>query len=339
MERLPSSRVPDPREAPVVRWGVLGPGKIAAQFVGSFQEHTRQRLVAVGSRDRARSENFVRRFGGEARSYGSYDEVLADPAVDVVYVAVPHSGHAELASSAIAAGKHVLVEKPFAMSRAQGERVVRAAGEAGVFVAEAMWPRFLPAYDVLRQLLAGGALGEVRSLVADLGEHFTPEQAPRLFDPVLGGGVRLDLGVYLVALASFVGGPATSVTARGVRTASGVDARFSALLRSERGVDATVFSTLESPTSTRAWIGGTQATAILDAPFYAPGRLTVTDVRGDWTLTQDFPQNGPAAGLAFEAAHVARCIADGLIESPLIPLAETLSVAATLDAIHRELGF
>lgn len=332
MEHLPRSRVPDPQEAPALRWGVLGPGRIAETFVASFQRYSRQRLVAVGSRDGGRAAGFAARFAGDARPYDCYDGVLADPDVDVVYVAVPHSGHAELALRAVEAGKHVLVEKPFALTRDEGRRVAEAAAAAGVFVAEAMWPRFLPAHDVVRRLLADGVLGEVRAVVADIGEYFEPASTARLFDPALGGGVRLDLGVYLVALSSFVAGPADSVAAQGTWTDTGVDASLTALIRGG-GVDATLFATLEMPTPTRAWIGGTRATVALEGPFYATPRLTVRGVDGAWTLEQEFPETGPDRGLAFEAAHVAACIGEGRTESPLMPLAETLTVAGVLDAV------
>jgi predicted dehydrogenase len=335
---LPSSRLPPPAEAEPLRWAILGPGRIAAEFAGSLRAHTRQHLAAVGSRRTDRAREFAERFGGPGtRAHGSYDAALTDDSVDVVYIAVPHVGHAELALRALEAGKHVLVEKPFAISEVESRAVVDTARRTGLFAAEAMWPRYLPAYDVLRQILADGLLGEIRSVVADLGEFFEPDPADRLFDPALGGGALLDLGVYLAAFSSFFGGAAVDLLARGRRAMTGVDATFSTLSTSRDGVQSNLFCTIEAPTPTRAWVGGTKATLTVEPPFYATPRITVTDVRGACSRSMTFEQTDAATGLAWEAAHVAQCIAEGRRESPFLPLEETVGIARTLDLIEQQL--
>ena len=163
--------LPSPRpfsDGPSLGWGVIGPGWIAARFVTALLECTRQRLVAVASRSEARAKSFADKF--EARSsYGSYDHLLMDPEVDAVYVATPHNEHARLALMAVAAGKHVLVEKPFATSAEEARDVVESARGAGVLAMEAMWTRYLPGFDVLRQVLESGEVGEVAEVSADFG--------------------------------------------------------------------------------------------------------------------------------------------------------------------------
>ena len=166
---MPTSRVPDPLAAPSLRWGILGTGWIAERFVAALHRHTRQRVVAVGSRSVASAKDFAERTG-VGRAHGAYADLAADPEVDVVYVATPHNHHRAHALLALDAGKHVLVEKPIGLSAAEAQEIADRAAERGVFCAEAMWTFFLPRYDVVRQLLDDGVLGEVRTVLADHGE-------------------------------------------------------------------------------------------------------------------------------------------------------------------------
>jgi predicted dehydrogenase len=163
---LPPPRTPDPMLAPPLRWGVLGPGWIAERFVGSLRRSTRQPVVAVASRDLGRAQAFAARWGVD-RAYGGYQALVEDPEVEVVYVATPHNAHRPCALLAIEAGRHTLVEKPLALNAAEVEELGAAARANGVLLMEALWTVFLPKFDVLRQVLADGLLGEVRSVLAD----------------------------------------------------------------------------------------------------------------------------------------------------------------------------
>lgn len=333
---LPVSRVPAPRTAPSLGWGVMGPGRIADAFATSLRAHTAQRLVAVGSRSAARGAEFARRHG-IAAVHASYEELAADSRVDVVYVATPHPFHAECALVAIAHGKHVVVEKPFAMDADEAERVAEAAARRGVFAMEAMWPRFLPAADVLRQVLDDGLIGEPRALLADLGEHFPYDPAHRLFDPALGGGAVLDLGVYLVSFSSLVLGRPDAVVAIGSFTDTGVDAQATIVLRGRDGRQAHLYTTLEARTPTGAVVVGSRGTVEVGSPFYLPPRLTVRRHGEEPTARAEFSQHVPEDGLCFEAAEVARCIDAGLTGSPLMPVGETIAIARTLDDVAARL--
>jgi predicted dehydrogenase len=188
---FPASRVPDPMAAPALRWGVLGTGWIAERFTGSLRRNTRQQVVAVGSRSVASAKEFADR-AGIGRAHGSYADLVADPEVDIVYVATPHNFHHEHALLALDAGKHVLVEKPIALNAAQATEVAARAAERGVYCAEALWTFYLPSYDVIRQLLDDGVLGDVRTVLADHGEWF-PE-THRILRHDLAGGALLDRG-------------------------------------------------------------------------------------------------------------------------------------------------
>jgi predicted dehydrogenase len=332
---FPKSRIPDPMDAPALRWGVLAPGRIAGTFVDALAQCTKQRLVAVGSRSLDRAQAFASAHGAD-RAYSSYEQLVADPEVDAVYVASPHSEHAAQALLAIEAGKPVLVEKPFTRNADEAGQVARAAKAAGVFAMEAMWTRFLPHIDVIRQLLADGALGEVITVLADHGQIFEPDPEGRMFNPALAGGALLDLGVYPISFASFVLGSPDSIVATGSLTDTGVDAQASMVLTSGRA-QACLNTTLLAKTPTTASISGTLARLECTGAFYAPGVLTLTS-NDDRRLVRDADPITGHLGLSFEAAHAATLIADGATESPLMPLDETISVLQTIDGVRTQVG-
>lgn len=332
---LPISRVPDPASAPPLRWGVLAPGGIARSFGAALQRHTRQRIVAVGSRSGERASAFAAELGVD-RSYGTYQQLVDDPQVDVVYVASPHSEHRAQALLAIAAGKHVLVEKAFARNATEASDIVRAARAAGVLVMEAMWSRFLPQSDVVRQLLADGVLGEITTVLADHGQWFHPDPQHRLFDPELAGGALLDLGIYPLSFTSFVLGRPERVTAVGDMAFTGVERQVSIVL--EHGpAQGVVHTTLAAATPTTASVSGTAARVELGAPFYAPVPLTLLSPTGERLVRETDAITGHDA-LCHEAAHLAQLVADGAVESPLLSVDETVAILATIDEVRRQVG-
>ena len=334
---LPAPRHPDPEDAPPLRWGVLGPGTIAGDFTDAPHRHTRQRVVGAGSRSAERAAAFAATHG-VARPYGSYEQLVADPEVDVVYVASPHSEHLEHALLAIAAGKNVLIEKPIAVSAAQARTIVDAARAAGVFAMEAMWTRYLPQTDIVRQLLEGGALGEVRLVTADFGGRAPFDATSRLWDPALAGGALLDLGVYTVSWASFALGAPAGVIAAGTLASTGVDEQAALILSTASGAQALLSTTLRAATPSLATINGTSGRVELDSPFWGPSGLTFRGADGTAATWKD-PYGRPyREGMAYEAAALARYVADGLTESPLHPLDEVVSTMRTLDEARRQLG-
>src|SRR3954465_2318315 len=252
-----------------LRWGVIGTGGIAASFVRDAAGLPDTRIVAVGSR----SQESADRFGdqhGVPRRHPSYQSLVEDPGIDAVYVATPHPLHAQNALAAIAAGKHVLVEKAFTMNAAEAVSVVEAARAADVFCMEAMWTRFLPHAVRIRRLIADGAIGEVRTVAADLGMNFPPDPGHRLYAPELGGGALLDLGIYPVSWASMVLGTPNRVQAIADSAFTGVDAQTSILLGYESGAHAVLNCTLRALGSTRASIVGTDGRIEIDGAFYHP---------------------------------------------------------------------
>ena len=327
---LPAARTPDPLAAPSLRWGVIGTGWIADRFVSSLRQHSNQQVVAVGSRTPESARSFADRHAFPT-AYGSYEELVGDGEVDVVYVATPHNTHLPVALLSLAAEKHTLVEKPLGATAAEARQIAVAAEAAGVFCMEAMWTAFLPKFDVLRQLLESGALGEPLSVVADFGEWFA--EGHRILKPELAGGPLLDLGTYLVALALDALGPVDSVQATGERISSGVLGQVGALL-GHRGRTASVLhTTLLSNTPTTAVIAGTAATLVIDGPFYQPGGFTVTPSDEGTVLRYDEEPIAHEA-LHFQAAEVARRITAGETGSPLRPLTASIATLDVLDAIE-----
>jgi predicted dehydrogenase len=309
---LPASRVPDSATAPPLRWGVLGTGWAASRFVDSLHGNSRQRVVAVGSRSGAKAATFARPFGIH-RAYGSYEAVVSDPHVDVVYIATPHNHHVENGLLALDAGKHVLIEKPISLSSEGLETLLAVATTRGLLVQEAFWTFFLPKYDVIRQLVADGALGEIRSVVADHGEWFADDH--RIQDPALAGGALNDLGAYPIALATWVLGRPTDVRASATWSARGVPADVALLMRHGAGGSSTLTTTIRSTTPCRAAIVGTEATVLVDGAFFMPGRFSVEDAATTRRLRYDEPSLRHDA-LHFQAAEVARRITTGELCSP-----------------------
>jgi predicted dehydrogenase len=330
---LPRARTPDPRSAPGLRWGVLGTGWIADKFVSSLQRHSSQRVVAVGSRGVDSATGFAGRFGID-KAYGSYEELVADPGVDVVYVASPHNAHLPHALLALRAGKHTLVEKPLALNAVEAGQIADEARSRGLFCMEAYWTAFLPKYDVLRQLLDGHILGDVTAVVADFGEWFSAGH--RIHRPELAGGPMLDLGTYLISFVLDVLGPPDQIIAAGTTTGSGVAGQTAMLLR--RGdQQAVLHTTILANTPTRATIAGTVATIDIDGPFYQPGGFSVTTTDAATRLRYDEPAVAHQ-GLHYQAAEVARRIAAGETGSPLRPLSASIGVLRVIDEVRRQTG-
>jgi predicted dehydrogenase len=312
-----------------LRWGIVGTGGIATAFATDLERTGSGEVVAVGSRTAASAEAFAERFGAR-RAHASYDALVRDPDVEAVYVATPHPMHLEPALGAIDAGKAVLVEKPFAMDAGQARAIVSRARERGVFAMEAMWTRFLPHVVAIRALLAEGALGEVVSVSADHGQWFPLDPSHRLFAPELGGGALLDLGVYPVSFASMVLGRPERIVALVDPAFTGVDGQTSMLFGYAGGAHAVLTCTSRAKSPTAATIVGTDGRIEGDGPFYSPSAFTFVP-RGGEPRRYEFEHEG--IGLRHEADEVARCVRAGLLESPVMPLEETIAIAETMDAV------
>lgn len=302
-----------------VRWGIAGPGKQAAAMVADFPRVTNGELVAVGSRSAERAQAFADEHGIPV-AHGSYAALVADPGVDAIYIATPHPQHTDIALAALAAGKAILVEKAFTATVEDTERIITAARETGVFAMEAMWTRFNPGVVRVRELLAEGAIGELRGVHGDLTAYREFVPTDRLFDPALGGGAVLDLGVYVLSFAQHFLGTPDVVHAVGATYDTGVESDFSAVLGYADGRSATVSGGFMAYGPGRMMLIGTTGWIDIHPRFHRAPSLTLWRGKEE-VATEDF-----AFGFEHEVIHVGECLAAGRTESPVMPLDDTLAV-------------
>lgn len=320
--------------AQIIRWGIVGPGRIATNVVGDFPLIPDADLVAVASRSQERADAFAAEHQ-ISRSYGSYRALIEDDGIDALYLATPHPQHLMVAEAALTAGKTILVEKTFTATVAGAMRIRDLAREQGVFAMEAMWTRFQPAIVAARELIADGAIGEVRQVQADLGVQRDYDPADRLFDPAQGGGAMLDLGVYVVSFAQHFLGVPDRVVATGSLTPSGVDAEAGILLGYDDGRAASLLISLKGQTPGAARIQGT--TGWIDVPprFHHPSSV-VLNRKG--VEPEVFARPPIGTGYSHEFIEVNRCLRAGLTESEIMPLDDTVAVQELLSDACEQLG-
>jgi predicted dehydrogenase len=330
---FPLSRVPDPGSAPSLRWGIAGPGWIGEKFAESLALHGTQSVTAVGSRSLARAREFGTPRG--LRCHGSYLDLATDPDVDVVYVATPHTAHVEVALTALHAGKHVLVEKPLGVTANEARHIADTAKSLGLLAAEAMWTAFLPSYDVVRQIVHGGSLGNLTAVIGDMGQYLPPTH--RAHVPELAGGPLLDMGIYLLALTTDLLGEPDQILGMASSLPNGVHGQLSALLGFPGGAQATLTTTMLGITPSSLTIVGSERSLTLDGSFHLPGGLTVHSSNGD-THRWDGNPGTHVDGLHYEAAAVARAITSGRLETAEWPLSTSTRSLAVADELRRQGG-
>jgi len=317
-----------------IRWGIIGTGGIAATFAGDLKLLPDAEVVAVGSRSQESADAFGDRFGIPKR-HATYEALAEDPDIDAVYVATPHPWHRDGGMLGINAGKAVLIEKPFTINAGEARELIDAAQARGTFLMEAMWTRFLPHVVRIRELITEGRLGDIRSVIADHGQWFVEDPDFRLFAPVLGGGALLDLGIYPISFASMIFGKPRTITAVSDPAFTGVDAQTTVVLQYEGGRQSVAFTTLETLSANQAAINGTDARIEVDGVFYAPTSFRLITRERE---VEHFNIEHEGHGLRHQAAEVGRCLRAGLTESPILTLAETLSIMETMDEVRRQIG-
>jgi dihydrodiol dehydrogenase / D-xylose 1-dehydrogenase (NADP) len=316
-----------------IRWGILGPGKIAHSFAKGLKSLPGAELAAVASRSAGRAAAFAKEFG-IPKAYGSYQELADDPEIDIVYVATPHPAHAEFTLMCLEAGKAVICEKPLAVNEEQARTMAALAQKKDLFLTEAMWTRYLPCTRRIMELIGSGAIGDVRMVKADFGFRCPWEPENRLLDPNLGGGALLDVGVYTVSYASMVFGglmPQKVASAAAIGE-TGVDETFSAVLEYGDGRLAALSGAVRVDLTNDAWILGT--TGRIHVPDFWHAHSFELSRRDGETGSFEVPFD--SNGYCHEAAYAMDCLRNGRKDSELMPLAETIRVVRTMDAIRRE---
>lgn len=314
-------------------WGILGPGGIAQAFakdLALLQGHT---IGAVGSRSLEKAQKFAATFGGTA--YGSYEELVADPSIDAIYVATPHPAHHDNVILALNAGKPVLCEKPFSVNAHEAQAMIDAAARNGVALMEAMWARFLPHYAKVREIVESGVLGPILSIHADHGQRLADQGISRLIEPALAGGALLDLGVYPVSFAHMILGTPAQITSTAVMTDKGVDAQTSMIFTYEDGAQAVLTTTMIEQTPCRAVVAGLNGWLEIDRTFYNPAAMRV--VLNDGTTTE-YPNAYKGHGLREQAEVFAQLVRSGKLESGILTWKATVEIMTTLDTVREQIG-
>lgn len=326
---VPSSAF-DLRSAPALRWGIIGPGAIARDWTRTVHANTDQRVVAVATRTAEKGATFAGEFG-IARVHTSVEALCGDDEVDVVYISSPHPFHAEHALAAIAAGKPVLIEKPIAMSADEAEQIASAARNAKVFAMEAMWTRFLPQMGLVDEIVRSGELGTIRHVSAEFSSRARFDPHSRLFDPALGGGALLDIGVYSVWFATWMLGYPRLAHATGMHAETGVDSDATLLLTAA-GAHGVARTSVLANAPHRAGVYGEHGRIEIDAPFWSPTGLTLTlDGTREARRWDDPTMLRGREGLAYQAVAVAKHVSAGRIEAPEHPLATSIHVLTLIE--------
>lgn len=315
------------------RWGIIGTGGIAKAFAEDLGRLDGHVVVAVGSRNIASAKEFSARFT-DAVPFGSYEELVAVD-VDAVYIATPHPMHYENALLAMRAGKPVLCEKAFTVNAKEARALVAYSQENRIPLMEAMWSRFLPHLHQIKEIVTKGVLGEITNIAADHGQFIPYERAPRLWEPELGGGALLDLGIYPLTLAHLILGSPTSIHAEATLTEKKVDLNTSIILRYANGAHALLSCTMASRGSVGATIVGDKGRIEIDGPFYAPTSFKVITRDGDIT---DYPKRYEGLGLREEAREFARVVRSNEIESPLMTHQMSIELMEIMDSIRAQVG-
>ena len=315
------------------RWGILGTGGIAQAFARDLAYLDDHVVAAVGSRSQTSADTFKSEFPS-AVAFGSYEELVASD-VDAIYIASPHPMHEEHAMLALKVDKPVLCEKAFTINAQQAENLITYARENKLALMEAMWTRFLPHIHQIQSIIAAGTLGQIETVIADHGQFIPPERALRLWEPELGGGALLDLGIYPLTLAHLVLGAPTSITAQATLTDKKVDLQTSMILGYSNGAHALLSCTMAVRSSVTAVIAGDKARIEIDGSFYAPTSFRVITRDGEVT---EYPRNYEGGGLREEAREFARIVRAGELESPLMTHATTLELMRQMDEIRRQVG-
>ena len=317
-----------------LRWAIMGPGSISVEFLKDIRL-AGLLVTAVGSRSLDRAKAFAAEHS-IPRAHGSYEDLVADDEVDIVYIATTNNAHFGNAKLALEAGKHVLLEKPFTLDAAQASELVRISRSKNLFLMEAMWTRFLPNHTVLFEKLADDLIGDPLYMMADHNQNLPKHSFPRLYDPALGGGSLLDLGVYPISLAHRLFGIPAKIQASASLIVGNVDESMGAIFDYSGGRQALVHSSVRSAGPVKASIMGASGRIEMDKSFYGFSPFTAFDF--DDNVIFQYEGNIEGRGMQYQAVEVERCIASGLIESPIMSLDETIQIMEVMDQIRSLTG-
>ncbi|WP_299998874.1 Gfo/Idh/MocA family oxidoreductase [uncultured Cedecea sp.] len=314
-------------------WGILATGGIAETFTRDLQI-AGLNVVAVGSRTKAKASAFAEQFG-LSRAYGSYQELVNDPDVDIIYIATPHPQHIDTALLALKAGKHVLVEKPFTLNADESRTLVRYADEHNLVILEAMWTRFLPHMRRIHEIIHSGALGILRSVSAEHRQFLPTDPKHRLNALELGGGALLDLGIYPISFAVDILGAPVAIEAIARFKDTGVDAETATIMHHENDAISTTVSALDCTGINQAVINGSEARIVIDSVWYTATSFRLEDYAGN--IIEEFNQTVDGRGMQFQAFEMERLVNTGG-KSTIMSPDESIVIMETLDTVRKHIG-
>ena len=320
-----------------IRWGILGAGKIARKFASDLRLVKDAELVAIGSRSMENARVFARDYPAKYL-HDSYEALVANKEVDIIYVATPHNFHYEQTMLCLLNSKPVLCEKPFAINAREASAMIALAKEKTVFLMEALWTKFLPHFIKVKEIVASGQIGEIKSVLIKFGFRPTEPIAPRIFDPALAGGTVLDIGIYNVFMALSILGKPTYIDAAMTPASTGIDEQCAVTFRYWNGAIAQLFSSFSSNIATEADIHGTNGRLKLTHRFYAPD--TTIEYYAGWIDSKEvIPFEKEAGwGYQYEIRHANECLRNGLTESSVMSFTDTMLLIETLDTIRSKAG-
>ena len=315
-----------------LRWGFLSAGGIATSVAADFLI-AGMKIQAVGARDLAKANAFADKFAIPNRHQG-YEALVNDPEVDAVYVSTPHPWHHQHALLALNAGKHVLLEKPFTINAREAQEIYELATAKKLFVLEAMWTRFLPSMDAIFSVINSGVLGDIKLVIADHSQYLP--HVPRLWEPELGGGALLDLGIYPVSFAIRILGLPDHATAKSTLTGQGVDETTSIIFEYANGAQATLTTTMTAAGPVNASVIGTYGRIEIAKPFYNQTSFKVYNQGNE--VIQEYNEKIEGIGRQFQGLHLEKCVAKGLLESPVLSVKESVEIMKVMDSLRAQVG-
>jgi len=317
-----------------IHWAILGPGRIAEKFASAFTQVPEAKLYAVASRDALRSKVFAEKFN-IPKVYANYEEMLADPVIDIVYIATPHTFHHEQTLLCLKNKKAVVCEKPLTLSAKQTMELVTASRATNIFLMEGMWTRFFPATLKALELVQQDAIGKINFIRADFGFSAPHDPHHRVLNLKLGGGAQLDVGVYPMFLALLIGGKPKTIQAISKLAITGADETTAAQLYFENGAIAHILSSIVVDTPKQAEIFGSKGSIIIQTPWHKSQEIRLRKNSGKEEIFK-FPFEG--VGFHYELHHATECLQRGLKESELMPLSLSIQMAEVADEILQQAG-
>jgi predicted dehydrogenase len=318
----------------IINWGIIGPGKIAHKFATALKSLPNARIHTIASRSIEKAQSFANQYGA-ARAFGNYEEMLSDSNLNVVYIATPHSFHFENSLMCLNRGIPVLCEKPVTINSKQLRILIDTARKNNVFLMEAIWTRFLPTIVTTLEVLGSGNLGKIKVIEADFGFKAEYNPASRLFDPALGGGSLLDIGIYPVFLSLLLSGYPSDIKAVAVKTDTGVDESMAISLGYTDGSIASLHCTFATNTETKAIIYCENGRIQIYPRWFAPSSMQIIyHGRHPEEIKFTYDQNGYEG----EAIEVMQCLNEKLTESPVLSWDFSLKLMKLLDEIRKIAG-